>query len=62
MFGVFLAHLSIWTKLSGKCFQCLVVSMPGRINVVLKAKRSPTGVLTGIPNKVAYKCDTELCI
>lgn len=28
--------------------------MPGRINVVPKAKTGPMGVLTGIPNKVAY--------
>ncbi len=33
---------SIWTKISEKCFQHLVESMPRRIKAVLKAKGGPT--------------------
>ncbi len=34
--------MSIWTKISEKCFQQLVESMPRRIKAVLKAKGGPT--------------------
>ncbi len=34
--------MSIWTKISEKCFQHLVESMPRRIKAVLKAKGGPT--------------------
>ncbi len=36
------AIVSIWTKISKKCFQHLVESMPRRIKAVLKAKGGPT--------------------
>ncbi len=35
--------MSIWTKISGECFQHLVKSMSRRIKAVLKAKVGPTG-------------------
>ncbi len=34
------AIMTIWTKISEKCFQHLVESMPCRIKAVLKAKGS----------------------
>ncbi len=36
------AIMLIWTKISEKCFQHLVESMPQRIKAVLKAKGGPT--------------------
>ncbi len=36
------AIMSIWTKISEKCFQHLVESMPRRFKAVLKAKGGPT--------------------
>ncbi len=36
------AIMSTWTKISEKCFQHLVESMPQSIKVVLKAKGDPT--------------------
>jgi len=38
------AIMSIWTKISEKCFQHLVESMPRRIKAVLKAKVGPRKV------------------
>ncbi len=45
------AIMSIWTKISEKCVQHLVESMPRKIKAVLKAKGGPTRY-----NKVASEC------
>jgi len=48
--------MSMWTKISEKCFQNLVESMPQRMNAVLKAKGGPTRNKQGLHNKVASEC------
>ncbi len=45
------AIMSIWTKISEKCVQHLVVSIARKIKAVLKAKGGPTRY-----NKVASEC------
>ncbi len=50
------AIMLIWTKVSDKCFQHLVKSMPRRIKAVLKAKGGPTRYQQGVLNKVACEC------
>ncbi len=47
------AIMSIWTKISEKCFQHLVESMPRRIKAVLKTKEDPTRYYQSVPNKLA---------
>ncbi len=39
------AIMSIWTKISEKCFKHLVESMPRRIKAVLKARGGPPFII-----------------
>ncbi len=52
------AIMSIWTKISEKCFQHLVESMPRKIKAVLKAN----GVQPGTSKVCLIKWPVSVCV